>query len=46
VIQQYRHVVAFAYIVAHAAKLPKTKLRRKRRGIYPKHRLIVQNAVF
>ena len=36
VIQQNRHVVAFVYVVAHAAKLPKTKLRRKRRGIYPK----------
>ena len=36
VIQQYRHVVAFVYVIAHAAKLPKTKLRRKRRGIYPK----------
>jgi hypothetical protein len=36
VIQQHRHVVAFVNVIAHAAKLPKTKRRRKRRGIYPK----------
>lgn len=36
VVQQNRYVVAFVYVIAHAAKLPKTKLRRKRRGIYPK----------
>ena len=35
-IQQNRNIVAFVYVIAHTAKLPKTKHRRKRRGIYPK----------
>ncbi len=36
VVQQNRYVLAFVYVIAHTAKLPKTKQRRKRRGIYPK----------
>jgi hypothetical protein len=36
VIQQNRNIVAFVDVIAHTAKLPKTKQRRKRRGIYPK----------